>query len=387
VIHDGSWRLLAAASVLSLLPGIALVRAPWSTVPAFSLGFWMLSWFAFPGGGSGRTRFVAAAVILFTGLALLRGLQPRLWSRVTAAGWAAAAASLLALAPWLRVPVPAAPDLSFDAAAVRAVTWRDAIPASFEPLVPGQRFPTGDLGFQLLAADLAARGGGAPHRAAYLAQRLGVALLLLAVGYALARVARIASGAAVLAAIGACLALDLVRARLSLRGSADMQAAFLVFAAALLFVRTTRAATVAGLFFLACGCATAPRAGSLITAALLAIGIFAVARAVCIPAVVERARFAPAAAALLALQCLTAMALPQPAFPGAFAVSAAVVEAAVSPLALVCADAAEARWLPGVAGRAVNPPPRAVGDGATRRLTRPCTHAYETLVRAAPARR
>ncbi|MCG6928057.1 MAG: hypothetical protein LJF30_22470, partial [Acidobacteria bacterium] len=63
---------LLALVALSLLPGVLLVRAPWTTVPAFSVAFWTLGWWWLPLGS--RSRLLGASLVLFGVLALLRFL-------------------------------------------------------------------------------------------------------------------------------------------------------------------------------------------------------------------------------------------------------------------------------------------------------------------------
>jgi len=61
---------LLALALLSLLPGTLVVRAPWTAVPALSLAFWALGAWWPPLAGRGR--FLAAALLAFGLLALLR---------------------------------------------------------------------------------------------------------------------------------------------------------------------------------------------------------------------------------------------------------------------------------------------------------------------------
>ncbi len=61
-----------ALAALALLPGLLVVRAPWTAVPAFSLAFWALSAWWPPVAGLGRGRFLSAALLAFGLLSLLR---------------------------------------------------------------------------------------------------------------------------------------------------------------------------------------------------------------------------------------------------------------------------------------------------------------------------
>jgi hypothetical protein len=365
VILDVSWRMLAAASCLILLPGIALVRAPWPTVPAFSIAFWVLSWGLVSATGSGRLRFVGASLLVFLVLGALRALQPRLWSAPTAPALLGLATAILALVPWLAVPVPAAPDLSFDSAVARLLVWRDGIPASFEPLVPGQRFVTDALGFQLVAADVSGLGAMPPHRAAFLVHRVGTGLLLLSLVYALARLFAIDTGSAVVGTLLPMLLLEVAHAHLPLDGSTDLQAAFLVLAGSLLLHRTSRSATVAGCFFAAAAVAVAPTVRHGFVAALVASVVLGAARSG--SGLVKK--MGPAWLPVLATTGVVGFAgaaayVPRPAFTPRLPEAAAWVEAHVSPLEMICNDdGGEARWLPAVAGRAVSHPPQPRSGG------------------------
>ena len=146
-------------AALLLLPGLLVVRAPWTAVPALSLAFWALTAWWPPLAGLGRGRFLSAALLASGLLALLR-LLPR-HEVPPPPGWTpppavppparpglppprlASAASLLVLAASLGLlaPVPLwhhapGPRLAFQTTTARLLVWRDAVPATAEPLVP-----------------------------------------------------------------------------------------------------------------------------------------------------------------------------------------------------------------------------------------------------------
>ena len=276
-----AWRACVLAPILLLLPGLVLVRAPWPAVPAFSIGFWLLTWPLLPGRGTGRAMFVQAALGGFALLALLRVAQPRLWQRPRNADLLAGAGALLALLPFVVVPVPRAPDLSFDAAAARVVAWHDGVPATFEPLIPGASFANDAPGFSSFAADFIALARLAPHRAVFAVHLAGRALFLLSLFFALQRVAGTPPAPAARGALAAVAAAAWVlRALVAAGGATELQAAFLLLAAALLVKRTRRAASVAGWFFAVSALAVAPSVRALagsaavaVAAAVLATGV------------------------------------------------------------------------------------------------------------------
>jgi len=146
-------------AALLLLPGLLVVRAPWTAVPALSLAFWALTAWWPPLAGLGRGRFLSAALLASGLLALLR-LLPR-HEVPPPPGWTppptappparpglppprlASVASLLVLAASLGLlaPVPLwhhapGPRLAFQTTTARLLVWRDAVPATAEPLVP-----------------------------------------------------------------------------------------------------------------------------------------------------------------------------------------------------------------------------------------------------------
>src|SRR5512147_3138655 len=65
---------LLPLAALVLLPGLLVVRAPWTAVPALSIAFWVLSAWWPPFAGLGRGRFVSAALTAFGLLLLLRAI-------------------------------------------------------------------------------------------------------------------------------------------------------------------------------------------------------------------------------------------------------------------------------------------------------------------------
>jgi hypothetical protein len=176
---------LLALAALVLLPGLLVVRAPWTAVPALSLAFWALSAWWPPLAGLGRGRVVLAALAASFLLALLRLLPrhevapppsfppppspPPLLRPGLAPPRLAAAASLLVLAASLAVVAPAplwhhapGPRLAFATTTARLLVWRDAVPATAEPLVPLAPVGAHAPALATLAADLARLSGTDP---------------------------------------------------------------------------------------------------------------------------------------------------------------------------------------------------------------------------------
>jgi len=150
---------LLALALLCLLPGALVVRSPWTAVPGLSLAFWALCAWWPPLAGRGRGRVLAAALLAFGLLALLRLLPkhevppPPGWPAPPASAPPArpglpppratshpsllvAAVALVLLAPlplWHHAP---GPRLAFQTTTARLLLWRDGIPATAEPLLP-----------------------------------------------------------------------------------------------------------------------------------------------------------------------------------------------------------------------------------------------------------
>jgi hypothetical protein len=187
---------------LLLLPGLLVVRAPWTAVPALSLAFWALSAWWPPLATLGRGRFVAAALTAFLLLFLLRLLPkhevppPPGWTPPPFAAPPArpgrrppplaSAASLLVLAAALALLVPLplwrhapGPRLAFQTTAARLLVWRDAVPATAEPLLPLSPVGAHAPALATLAADASRVSGLDPARSVLLVVVLAAGLLLV----------------------------------------------------------------------------------------------------------------------------------------------------------------------------------------------------------------
>ncbi len=192
---------LVPLAALLLLPGLLVVRAPWSAVPALSLAFWALSAWWPPFASLGRGRLVSAAVAVFALLSLLRllpkhevppppgwvpplasppparpGLPPPPLASAASLVVLAAAAALLAPLPlWHHAP---GPDLAFQTTTARLLVWRDGVPATAEPLLPLAPVGAHAPAIATLAADASRLSGLDPSRSVLLVLVVAVSLAL-----------------------------------------------------------------------------------------------------------------------------------------------------------------------------------------------------------------
>jgi hypothetical protein len=192
---------LLPLAALVLLPGLLVVRAPWSAVPVLSLAFWALSAWWPPFADLGRSRFVSAAMTAFGLLFLLRVLPkhevpaPPGWTPppvpppaarpglphpplASVASLAVLAASLALLAPlplWQHAPGPA---LAFQTTTARLLVWRDGVPATAEPLLPLAPVGAHAPAIATLAADASRLSGLDPSRSVLLVVVVAASLVL-----------------------------------------------------------------------------------------------------------------------------------------------------------------------------------------------------------------
>jgi hypothetical protein len=210
-----------ALVVLALLPGLLVVRAPWTVTPALSVSFWVLSWWWLP--IAGRSRVLQALLVLFGVLLVLRllprqsvppppdytgppppppvagpttGDAPRLRSAASLTVVGVALAMLVPLPLWPHVP---GREMAFHTTSARLAQWRDGLPASYEPLLPLAPFGAHSPAVPAVAADVSILSGLDPGRSMVVAGLLSAALLLMALFGLLA--ARLRAPSAVLAAL------------------------------------------------------------------------------------------------------------------------------------------------------------------------------------------
>jgi hypothetical protein len=280
------------APALVLLPGLLVVRAPWTAVAPLSLAYWVLSawWppFAFPG----RSRLLAGVLLAALVLALLRLLPrhdvgpPPGWrpppqapprvrpARPTPPLASAASLVILAAACGLLLPLPLwhhapGPRLAFQTTTARLLVWRDGIPTSLEPLLPLAPAGAHAPALATLAADLSHLAGLDPARALVVVVVAAAGLLLVglfALDAAWAPPRAAAAGALLALAVSPWPGL------LSLwgEGEALLALAFLLPAAALLAGHVSRSSAVAAAFLIAAGSLAQP------LLALLALALAAV---------------------------------------------------------------------------------------------------------------
>jgi hypothetical protein len=190
------------ALALALLPGLLVVRAPWTAALPLSLAFWTLTAWWPPLAGASRERLLTAALVASALLGAMRllpkhevapppghvpqpqplaperpGLAPPPLATAPSLLVLGAALALPALAPlWPHAP---GPQLAFQTTAARLVVWRDAVPQGLEPLLPLEPFGAYAPALATLAADvsLLTRVDPAPALVAVVAAAAGLALL------------------------------------------------------------------------------------------------------------------------------------------------------------------------------------------------------------------
>ncbi len=271
---------LLALAALALLPGLLVVRAPWTVVPALSLAFWALSaWWPLL-ASLGRGRVVWAALVASFLLSLLRLLPKH--EVAPPPGWAppplppppahpglppprlAAVASLLVLAASLAVLAPAplwhhapGPRLAFQTTTARLLLWRDGVPATAEPLVPLAPVGAHAPALATLAADVSRLSGLDPAPSLLLLVVAAAGLLLVGL-FALHATWAPPRAAALGALVGLAAAPwpDFVRPWGE--GEALLALAFALPAAALLLGHVSRSSAVAAGMLLAASALAQP---------------------------------------------------------------------------------------------------------------------------------
>ena len=281
-------------AALLLLPGLLVVRAPWTTVPALSLAFWALTAWWPPLAGLGRGRFLSAALLASGLLALLRLLPkhevppPPGWTPPPTAPpparpglpppRLASSASLLVLVAALALLAPAplwhhapGPRLAFQTTTARLLVWRGAVPATAEPLVPLAAVGAHAPALATLAAD-ASHLSGLDPAVTVLLVAVAAAGLLLAGLFALH--ATWAPPRA--AALGALVGLAAAPWPGALvpwgEGEALLALGLALPAAALLLGHTSRASAVAAGMLLAASALAQPVLAAIVLAATLPVG-------------------------------------------------------------------------------------------------------------------
>lgn len=283
---------LLALAALALLPGLLVVRAPFSAVPALSLGFWVLSPWWPPLAGLSRGRVVGGLIVSFFLLALLRLLPkhevppPPGWTPppsppppprpgllppplASAPSLAVLLVALLLLAPvplWHHAP---GQDLAFQTTIARLLVWRDGVPRTAEPLLALAPVGAHAPALATLAADLARLSGLDPAPAVLIVTVASASLALLGL---FALIATWAEPPA--AALGALLALAVVPWPGFLlvwgEGEALLALAFLLPAAALLLGHASRSSALAAGLLLGAGALAQPALAAAAAAAVAA---------------------------------------------------------------------------------------------------------------------
>jgi hypothetical protein len=272
-----------------VLPGLLVVRAPWTAVAPLSLAFWVVSAWWWPFATAGRSGVLAAALAGSFLLVLLRllpkhevapppgfpprpstpaverpGLAPPLLR--TGASLVVLAAALGLLAPaslWHNAP---GARMAFQTTTARLIVWRDGIPATAEPLLPLAPVGAHAPAVATLIADLSLVSGLDPGRAAPWVVAAAAALLLVGL-FALHATWASPHAAAAGALVG--LAASPWPAFLALWGDGEalVALALLLPAAALVVGHASRSSAVAAALLLAAGALAQP---ALAAATLLA---------------------------------------------------------------------------------------------------------------------
>ncbi len=256
MLTSGDLHATAALAALLLLPGLLVVRAPWTHVPLLSAGFWIVSWWWLPEAAS-RRHFV---LVVLGGSALFAGL--RLLKPLVAAkpSWPAALVALVAvsrLAPFASWLVGPDDHAALQALAALLMVWRDGVPATYLPLLPLHHFGADGTGVPGLAADVVLASGAPAARAALLVALAAGGLVVIA-AYALGHAFRGRPRAAVGAVIGLGV-LGVPRPTVaSIGGDVSLAAALACAAAALLVRGSGRAPAFAAGMLLAAACETEP---------------------------------------------------------------------------------------------------------------------------------
>lgn len=242
---DDLLRALLALLTLLALPGLTVVRAPWTAVPFLSLSFWLVTWFWLDALHSTRQRFVLGALAFFGLLALLR--LPRLPRVRPGASTLLVVAGALSPLSLLACAWPLGDQGPLRALSVRLLAWRDGLPRTYEPLLPVRAFGADLHAVDLLAADITLLGDVPPALATLVASLTATGLLALAVFALLVRAGRrrdAALGVALLlsGASAASSGSDLVPGA---GAPTTLGLALATLAAALLVRGTTRAPAVA----------------------------------------------------------------------------------------------------------------------------------------------
>jgi hypothetical protein len=286
--------LALALAALALLPGLLVVRAPWTVVPALSLGFWVLSAWWPPLSGLSRGRVVAALLSCFLLVALLRLLPkhevepPPGWTPPPAPPTprpapapprllGAPSLSILLVVLLLLAPLPLwhhAPGkhLAFQTTMARILVWRDGVPRSADPLLPLAPVGAHAPAIATLAADIARLSGADPGPSVLVVTVASAGLALVGLFGLLATWAEPRA-----AALGSLLALAVVPWPGFLvplgAGEALLALVFLLPAAALLVGHESRSSALAAGLLLGAAALAQPVLAALATAGATAVAL------------------------------------------------------------------------------------------------------------------
>ena len=260
----------AALAALLLLPGLLVVRAPWTAVPFLSLFFWIASWWWLP--SVGRARFVGAALTAFVLAGVLRVLRfdgrwPSWPPLLALAAALFHAAVTLVSAPARLDPVPA-----------QLMLWHDGLPRTYVPLREASDFGAHPHGWDALAADVAQLSDVAAPRAVPIGA--AAARGLSSVGLYALLVRLYPPSPAAYATLGASMAAGLLEAfGLGLGPASSLAAGFALTAAGLVSRARSRSSAVGAGAFAGTALMIAPWVAAVGVAAGAAAAAYAPARA------------------------------------------------------------------------------------------------------------
>lgn len=231
--------LLGVFLLLALLPGLAVVAAPWPVVPFLSLAFWLGTWAWGDWLGWSRESLLHTSLLLFVALSALRLPRPMPASRPRAGTLAVLIAACAALLPLAIQRISIEKEAPEHALQARLLVAHDGSPLTRTPLEPGRPFGV-PAGLVLLAADVAALAPVPVWRATLLVGLAARGLLALALLFLGRRLKYPNAALAALLTLGLWAGLPL-----GTMPALELAAAFALMAVALMSRGTTRAPAVA----------------------------------------------------------------------------------------------------------------------------------------------
>ena len=126
--------------LLALLPGLAVVAAPWPVVPFLSLAFWLGTWAWGDLLGGSRESFLHVALWFFAALSALRLPKPMPVSRPAAGTLAVLLVVFVSLLPFGLQRVGAGGEAAEQTLQTRLLVAHDGWPRTRAPFAPDEPF-------------------------------------------------------------------------------------------------------------------------------------------------------------------------------------------------------------------------------------------------------